>query len=40
VLMGHSTAADFVGNWPAMQHLPAARQAINEWLLDKLRGTA
>ena len=28
----------FVGNWPAMQMLPAARQAINEWLLDKLQG--
>lgn len=28
----------FVGNWPAMQMLPAARQALNEWLLDQLPG--
>ena len=27
---------DFVGNWQAMQTLPAARQALNEWLMDML----
>ena len=29
-------ARDFVGNWPAMQTLPAARQALNEWLMNML----
>lgn len=38
LLTSYGTAVDFVGNWPAMQHLPAARQAINEWLLDLIEG--
>lgn len=29
-------AQDFVDNWDAMQTLPAARQALNEWLVDKI----
>ena len=26
-------AADFVGNWKALQHLPAAREALNQFLV-------
>jgi hypothetical protein len=32
-LLATSEAAEFVGNWLAMQTLPAARQVINAWLL-------
>ena len=28
-LIQHERAADFIDNWPAMQHLPAAREALN-----------
>ena len=33
-LLAAPNAHSFVGNWLAMQTLPAARQAINEWLVD------
>jgi hypothetical protein len=33
-LLATSNAHSFVGNWLAMQTLPAARQAINQWLVD------
>jgi hypothetical protein len=32
-LMAKSNAADFVGDWRAMQNLPAAREALNEYLI-------
>jgi hypothetical protein len=35
-LLAPKRAKAFVGNWRAMQQLPAARQAINEWLLDRV----
>ncbi len=35
-LLAVERAAGFVDNWPAMQTLPAARQALNEWLVDRL----
>lgn len=35
-LTSYEVALHFVGNWPAMQRLPAARQALNEWLLDQI----
>jgi hypothetical protein len=35
-LLAPRRARAFVGNWRAMQQLPAARQAINEWLLDRV----
>lgn len=31
-LLAHPAATDFLGNWLAMQTLPAARQALNQWL--------
>jgi hypothetical protein len=31
-----SRARDFVGNWPAMQALPAAREALNRLLMERL----
>ncbi len=31
----HQTAADFVGDWAALQHLPAAREALNRFLVTK-----
>jgi hypothetical protein len=33
-ILDHRRAADFVGDWAAMQTLPAAREAINLGLLD------
>jgi hypothetical protein len=41
LLMGQKAAAEFVGNWEAMQTLPAAREALNEMLVAKIeeRGT-
>lgn len=33
-LLKTETAAEFVGNWDAMRYLPAARQALNLFLLD------
>lgn len=35
-VMAASQARDFVGNWPAMQALPAAREAINRLLVELL----
>jgi hypothetical protein len=35
-LLGIRRAAELVENWRAMQLLPAARQALNEWLLDQV----
>ncbi len=35
-VMAASRARDFVGNWSAMQALPAAREAINRLLLELL----
>ena len=32
-LLSSANAADFVGNWEAMRHLPAAREALNNYLL-------
>jgi hypothetical protein len=33
-LLETPTAADFVGNWSAMQRLPAAREALNKLIRD------
>lgn len=30
-------AAGFIDNWAMMQTIPPARQALNEWLLDKTK---
>lgn len=35
-LLAPKRARAFVGDWRAMQQLPAARQALNEWLLDRV----
>ncbi len=32
-LIARSSAAEFVGDWRAMQSLPAAREAVNEYLI-------
>lgn len=37
-LISPQHARDFIDNWAMMQTLPAARQALNEWLLDTLDG--
>lgn len=34
LLLDIKIAADIPGDWRAMQHLPAAREAINRYLLD------
>lgn len=34
-LLSPSQAADFVGNWAALQHLPAAREALNQLLVKE-----
>lgn len=34
LLLNINIAADIPGDWRAMQHLPAAREAINRYLLD------
>jgi hypothetical protein len=34
-LLSAKAAADFVGDWGAMQHLPAVREAINRMLLAR-----
>jgi hypothetical protein len=34
-LLAHESAASFVGDWEAMQRLPAAREALNQMLLDE-----
>lgn len=33
-LIARSSAAEFVGDWRAMQSLPAAREALNEFLIN------
>jgi hypothetical protein len=37
-LLSHTRAAAFIGNWRAMQTLPAAREAINQMLIDRIEG--
>lgn len=32
-LLAAATAADFVGDWGAMQHLPAAREMLNQFVV-------
>src|SRR5687767_2796943 len=36
-LINFGQARDFIGNWAAMQTLPAARQALNQWLVDLIK---
>jgi hypothetical protein len=36
-LISFGQARDFLGNWAAMQTLPAARQALNQWLVELIR---
>jgi len=36
-LMSFARAADIVGDWAAMQTLPAAREALNRMLVERLR---
>ncbi len=33
-LLAAATAADFVGDWVAMQHLPAAREMLNRYVVS------
>lgn len=33
-LLAAATAADFVGDWDAMQHLPAAREMLNQYVVS------
>lgn len=35
-LLDPRSPASFIDNWPAMQTLPAAREALNQLLLDRL----
>ncbi|MGF1504654.1 MAG: hypothetical protein GYB64_15655 [Chloroflexi bacterium] len=35
-LLAVENARGFIDNWAIMQTLPAVRQAINEWLVDRL----
>jgi hypothetical protein len=35
-LLATPSAADFVGDWTTMQDLPAAREALNRFVLDQL----
>ncbi len=40
LLLAIAAPADIAGDWRAMQHLPAAREAINRYLVDeRVRGT-
>lgn len=34
MLLAHSTAAEFIGDWQALKHLPPAREALNNYLLS------
>ena len=34
MLIDFHTPNDIVGNWTAMQHLPAAREALNQYILE------
>ena len=38
LLLSIESAADIPGDWRAMQHLPAAREAINQYLVDQRKG--
>lgn len=33
-LLSQPHAADFIGDWPALKHLPPAREALNNYLLS------
>jgi hypothetical protein len=33
-LLAYQAAADFIGDWPALKHLPPAREALNNYLLS------
>jgi hypothetical protein len=33
-ILSAGRAADFIGDWEAMRHLPAAREALNNFLLN------
>ncbi len=33
MLIDFQTPADIIGDWTAMQHLPAAREALNQYIL-------
>ncbi len=33
-LLAAATAADFLGDWNAMQHLPAAREMLNQYVMN------
>ncbi len=37
-VLSASEPRDWIGNWPVMQHLPAAREALNHYLLDRSGG--
>jgi hypothetical protein len=39
-ILGRAEAGDFVGDWEALQTLPAAREAINSFLLERLEAKA
>lgn len=33
-LLSHADAAEFIGDWAALKHLPPAREALNNYLLS------
>jgi hypothetical protein len=35
-LIAAPASSQFVGNWTAMQYLPAAREALNQFLIDRI----
>lgn len=39
-MIAFEDAAEFAGNWRAMQTLPAAREALNAWLVDLIEEEA
>lgn len=39
-LVSLNDAINFIDNWEMMQTIPPARQALNEWLLDKTQEDA
>lgn len=38
-ILDRETAADFVGDWTALQYLPAAREALNRLLVESTGGS-
>lgn len=38
MLLDKEQPADILGDWAAMQHLPAAREALNQFVLSQGRG--